>query len=90
MSSRRVYRIGGNAYMVGQGETQNCILVENGNLPLLGEMLEQVLLTILTDRQSYTNIIRQALTTAASYQTRAAEAESLQFFFENLGVKKAR
>ena len=81
--------IGGNTYMVGQGETQNCILVENGNLPLLGETLEQLLLKFQTDRGSYASVIQQALITAAPYQLRAAEAQSLRAFFEKLGVKQA-
>lgn len=80
--------IGGNTYMVGQGESQNCILVENGNLPLLGETLEQVLLNIHADRHDYDAVVRQALATAVSYQNSTAEAQSLQAFFEKLGVKK--
>ena len=80
--------IGGNAYMIGQGKAQNCILVENGNLPALGETVEQVLLNLLNDPQCYDPIRQQAIATARPYQNAAAEAQSLQTFFESLAVTK--
>jgi hypothetical protein len=48
------------------------------------------LLKFQTDRHSYATVIQQALITAAQYQHRAAEAQSLQTFFEKLGMQKAR
>lgn len=82
--------VGGNTYMVGQGVAQNCILVENGNLPALGEMLEQVLRNLLSDPHGYDPIRQQAIATARAYQNAEAEAQSLSTFFENLGVTKER
>lgn len=76
--------IGGADYMVGTGPQQNCILVENGNLPLLGKTLEQVLLRWVTDRAQSDPIIANAVTTAQRYQDPALEAQSLQTFFTNL------
>jgi glycosyltransferase involved in cell wall biosynthesis len=78
--------VGGHAYMVGTGEQQNCILVENGNLPALGETLEQVLLNLLSDHHPYDRIIENALATARLYQDQVAEMQSLQAFFEKLGA----
>lgn len=76
--------VGGNAYMVGAGEGQNCILVENGNLPLLGEVLEATLHTLLTTQQPELQLIANARATAQAYQDPAAEAQSLQRFFAEL------
>ena len=76
--------VGGNTYMVGQGAAQNCILVENGNLPALGETLEQVLGNLLSDAQCYDQIRQQAIATAHPYQNAEAEAQSLQTFFSKL------
>lgn len=76
--------IGGNDYMVGGGVGQNCILVENGDLPLLGEQLEAVLLELLAHPQRYDPIIAQALQTAGRYQDPAAEEQALQAFFSGL------
>jgi hypothetical protein len=73
--------VGGHEYMVGTGEQQNCILVENGNLPALGTTLEQVLLSQVADRHSYDTIIQQAVRTAHAYQNAADEQRSLQIFF---------
>ncbi len=76
--------VGGNAYMIGAGERQNCILVENGNLPLLGEVLEETVRTLLSNQQPDPLLIANARTTAQGYQDPAAEAQSLQAFFAGL------
>lgn len=76
--------VGGNAYMVGQGERQNCILVENGNLPLLGETLEQVLRDLVADPQRYDPVRDNAVATAQVYQDPVREAQSLKDFFDSL------
>jgi glycosyltransferase involved in cell wall biosynthesis len=76
--------IGGADYMVGAGAQQNCILVENGNLPQLGKTLEEVLLHWVADRTHYERIIANAVTTAQRYQGPALEAQSLQAFFTQL------
>jgi glycosyltransferase involved in cell wall biosynthesis len=73
--------VGGHAYLVGAGAQQNCILVENGNLPLLGETLEQVLLALLADPRRYDSIIENALAAVRQYQDEEAEIQSLQAFF---------
>lgn len=76
--------VGGNDYMVGEGARQNCLLVENGNLPQLGERLEAALLALLADPHHYDPIIRQAVQTARRYQDPAAEAQALRAFFGGL------
>ena len=73
--------VGGHDYMVGEGEGQNCLLVENGNLPLLGETLERVL---LDDPQRYAQVVANAVRTAQPYQAAEAELQSLQRFFAPL------
>lgn len=78
--------VGGATYMAGTGEAQNCILVENGNLPLLGETLEAVLLKLVADPQCYASVIEQAVVSARRYQDPAAETQGLQAFFEKLGA----
>ncbi len=78
--------VGGHAYMRGIGEAQNCLLVENGNLPQLGETLEDVLLSLLTDPHCYDPVTEHALATVRPYQNAAAEADSLQTFFAKLGA----
>jgi glycosyltransferase involved in cell wall biosynthesis len=76
--------VGGNAYMVGQGEGQNCFLVENGNLPLLGETLERVLRNLADDPQRYDQIRNKAVATAQAFQDPAREAQSLRAFFDTV------
>lgn len=73
--------VGGNDYMVGSGAGQNCVLVENGNLPLLGETLEQTLLALLADPQRYSSVVTQAIATVQRYQDATAEIEGLKAFF---------
>lgn len=76
--------VGGNAYMVGAGDGQNCIQVENGNLPLLGETLEQLLRDLAADPQRYDHIRANAVATARPYQDPVRETESLKAFFDTV------
>lgn len=78
--------VGGHAYMQGAGETQNCILVENGNLPQLGKTLEDLLLRLQIAPHQYDDVAENALATVRPYQNAAAEAASLQAFFTKLGA----
>ncbi len=78
--------VGGHAYMRGAGATQNSVLVETGNLPQLGETLEDVLLRLLIDPQQYDRVTENALATVLPYQNAMAEADSLQAFFTKLGA----
>lgn len=75
--------VGGKDYMIGEGERQNSILVENGNLPALGETVEAVLIKWSADPSSYEHVIANAVATAHPYQDAHAEARSLQRFFAN-------
>jgi hypothetical protein len=74
--------VGGHVYMVGEGDRQNCVLVENGNLPMLGETLEQVLLNLHIDHHHYDRIINNAVRSTQPYQDMEAEARDLKTFFE--------
>jgi glycosyltransferase involved in cell wall biosynthesis len=78
--------VGGHEYMVGEGAGQNCILVENGNLPVLGETLERVLLDDVRHHDGivYDGIVANAVATARPYQDAAAEMASLKRFFEQV------
>lgn len=74
--------VGGHAYMVGKGDRQNCVLVENGNLPLLGETVEQTLERLRAHPHAYDATISNALATAQPYQDPEPEAQSLKRFYE--------
>ncbi|MCX6049506.1 MAG: glycosyltransferase family 4 protein [Chloroflexi bacterium] len=78
--------VGGHAYMQGTGKAQNCILVENGNLPQLGEMLEEVLLRLHINPHQYDHVIEHARSTVHPYQDAQSETDSLQAFFVKLGA----
>lgn len=73
--------IGGAVYMRTSGEGQNCVPVENGNLPALGRQLETVLTHLTDDPAAYAWVIRNGRKTAQAYQSRDAEAESLKNLF---------
>ena len=76
--------VGGNVYMEPEGTTQNCILVENGNVPALGQRLEGVLRELAADPKAYADVVRSGLETARRYQNPAAEADSLRAVFSPL------
>lgn len=76
--------VGGNDYMIAQGIGQNCIRVENGNLPALGLKLEEVLRSWVEDEQQFGLIVRNAVETAQKFQNPQAEIEALRSFFEQM------
>ena len=73
--------IGGGVYMEREGLSQNCILVENGNVPALGEQLESVLRQLADDPKSFGWVIENGLQTARAYQNPDDEAASLRAVF---------
>lgn len=73
--------VGGGEYMVGSGPTQNCVLVENGNLPELGIVLEQTLRVWSQNEGAFAPIIQNGLVTARSFQNPETEIESLRHIF---------
>lgn len=76
--------VGGNDHMVGSGDRQNCILIENGNLPALGRKLEEVLLTWKGNPHAYNQVKTKGMETAAKFHDSEAEAQSLDAFFAGL------
>ena len=76
--------IGGGVYMKGDGLSQNSILVENGNVPALGEQLENVLLQLSADPAAYGRVIENGLQTARAYQNPDDEANSLRAVYAPL------
>jgi hypothetical protein len=81
--------VGGNDYLIGSGGVQNCILIENGNVPGLGRALDYVLRELERDRCCYDRIIRNGIETAKRFQDFNEEGESLAAFFETLGCFSA-
>jgi hypothetical protein len=79
--------IGGSDYMVGAGPEQNCYLVENGNYPELGKVLELVIREREKDPGCHDHIIRNGLVTVAHYQDCEKEAADLVAFYKELGVR---
>jgi hypothetical protein len=76
--------VGGNDYLTGSGGEQNCISIENGNVPVLGRALDLVLKALEKDRFCYDEIIRNGIKTAKRYQDFNEEGESLSAFFKTL------
>jgi len=81
--------VGGNDYLIGSGGEQNCILIENGNVPGLGMALEHVLRELERDRCCYDRIIRNGIETAKRFYDFNKEGESLAAFFLSLGCVQA-
>jgi hypothetical protein len=77
---------GGRAFMRGAGPSRNCVLVENGDLPAYGPVLEDVLRTLARDPDAYSELIANAVATAAPYHDEAAEAGSLAGFYAKIGL----
>jgi glycosyltransferase involved in cell wall biosynthesis len=75
---------GGRAFMRGGGPGQNCVLVENGDLPAFGPALEAVLRALARDPDAYAPVIASALATARPYQDEGLEARSLATFYSRL------
>ena len=76
--------VGGGVYMKNEGTAQNCILVENGNVPALGERLETVLRQLSADPAAYGEIIQNGLQTAGACQNPDDEAGSLRAVYAPL------
>lgn len=76
--------VGGGVYMKPEGPTQNCILVENGNVPALGRRLESVLRDLADRPDAYARITKNGLETAGAYSDPRDEAESLRAVFSPL------
>ena len=83
--------VGGREYMIGTGDKQNCILVENGDLPQFGHLVEKVLIHWQNNPQPYTKLIKNAIATASQYQNSEREAQQLsQIFQQFLPLKKPK
>ncbi|MDE0198910.1 MAG: hypothetical protein OXK78_12005, partial [Caldilineaceae bacterium] len=76
--------IGGGAFMRSEGPGQNCILVENGNVPELGRRLESVLRDLASQPGAFSKITENSLRTARAYQNPEDEANSLRAVFSPL------
>ena len=76
--------VGGHDYLVAEGEGQNCILVENGNLPQLGQKLEEVIKNWEHTAQLFAPIIANGIATAKRFQHAEAEEEALRGFYSGL------
>ncbi len=74
----------GGVYMEGEGAGQNCILVENGNVPALGKQLEQTLCRLAADLAAFNQITENGRRTASAYQNPDDEAASLRAIFVSL------
>mgnify|MGYP001296540711 CR=1 FL=1 len=80
--------IGGNDYMVGEGAKQNCHLIENGNLPELAKILEEVILNWNKNTQRDNLIIKNAGKTAKCFQDFEKEGRCLKNYFDRLTLKQ--
>jgi hypothetical protein len=81
--------VGGNDYLIGSGGEQNCVLIENGNVPGLGRALENVVRELERDGRCYDPIIRNGIETAKRFQDFNKEGQSLAAFFLSLGCVPA-
>lgn len=79
----------GGFYMEGAGEARNCILVENGNVPALGEQLEEALRRLSADPAAYAPVIQNGRRTAAAFQNPDDEADSLRSVYSPLVAAKS-
>lgn len=73
--------VGGNDYLVGQGDGRNCVLVENGDLVGLGQALEEVLATLATDAAAFDAITANAKAAVAPFQDPAPQRDALLALF---------
>jgi len=74
----------GGFYMEGDGEARNCVLVENGNVPALGEQLEMVLRRLSADPTAFDPVTSNGRRTASVYQDPDNEADSLRSVYASL------
>lgn len=82
--------IGANEYVIANGDKQNYVAVENGNLPEFGIVLRSVLIELAEAPERYDWIVQNAIATAARYQNRDRELEALTDFFKALTVDPAQ
>jgi len=73
--------IGGKEYMIGAGEGQNAILVENGDLHALGHALEETMVALHRNPDQFAAIIENGIATARAFQNAEAEIAALRTFF---------
>ena len=76
--------IGGSDIMIGEGDNQNCVLVENGHLLELGQTLEKVAIDMKQQPGCYDAVIKNAVSTARRFADFEKEGDSLKRFFESL------
>lgn len=76
--------VGGNDYMVGDGDKQNCIAVENGNLPELAKNLRQVLSEWDKNNHIRELIIKNGIQTAGQFHDLDKEGNCLKEYFQAL------
>lgn len=76
--------VGGNDYLVGEGQHQNCILIENGNYPALGKKLEDTLETLEDNPDAFLRLVTKGIETAQRFQNPEEEAKSLDACYGNL------
>lgn len=75
--------VGGNDYMIRDGDKQNCFLAENGNYLELGRTLEQVIIQWENDSHIYDLVIQNAIETAKVFEDFDREGMSLKRYFES-------
>ena len=73
--------LGGNDYMVGCEDNQNCVLVENGNYLQSGKIIEQIICDDI-DRSVYDTIIKNAVQTASCFGSFEKEGQSLKKYYQ--------
>lgn len=75
---------GGLDYMVGEGENQNCILIEDENIFKLGKAVEIVANELENDSTKFQRMVNNGIKTAQQFNDSDREAESLKHYFEQL------
>lgn len=82
---------GGRDFMIGEGERQNCLLVENGDLLGVAQALETVVERFHADPGSLEPIIANGVDTASHYLNRENEKRALvDFYGELISGKNSR
>jgi len=76
--------VGGRDFMLGEGEHQNCVLIENEDLGALGAALEDVIRALAENPESFNRLINNAVATAARYGDFETEGRQLKRYFESL------
>jgi hypothetical protein len=76
--------IGGREFMRGEGPEQNCVLVENGDLPGFGTALEGVFARLKADPHAFDRVIANGLATAKGHLDPEPEARALADYYRGL------